>query len=201
MAYTPTAATRSSLLVVKSMSALGSTREWTNRYHVTGPLTPTFAQFQTLADAVVADEAAALEGFITIVRVDWSDASTASSTNLNGDTLYTKSYSTAGGATSGSDGSLIAPSDCAVLLRYTTDARSVKNHAIYLFNYYHGAYHSSTNKDNVGGVQKTGFEEYGDDWLAGFSDGVNTRIRCGPHGAVAQSRSVKTLITHRDFPR
>jgi hypothetical protein len=191
--------TKSSLTVYKSITYKGSTRQWANRYHTNGPLTLTLAEFETLADAVVADEAAAVSDICVIDRATWSDASTATGTNPHGNTVYDKSYSTA--CTLAASGTVQVPGDCASYIRYSTDARSEKNHPIYLFNFYHGVrYDSGSAHDVLAAAWVTAMQEYGDDWLAGFSDGTNVHVRCGPRGAVAQARSVPEYITHRDFP-
>jgi hypothetical protein len=78
----------------------------------------------------------------------------------------------------------------------------VRNHPIYLFNYYHGikAY-AASDIDTLTPQQITLFNAYADDWLAGFSDGTNTYVRAGPNGATATARLVEPDLTHRDFPR
>jgi hypothetical protein len=99
-------------------------------------------------------------------------------------------------------GSTLTPGDCAALIRYTTDQVSVRNHPIYLFNYYHGVRRDlAGDADDVNSAQLTAYEEYGTDWLDGYSDGVNTYLRAGPRGATALTRLVHGEITHRDFPR
>jgi hypothetical protein len=195
----PTADTASSIVITKSFTFQGSTKRWSNRYHVTGPLSIGATAFATLADAVVADELDMYAGNITIVEASWSDASTASSTNPHGITTQTKTYSSAGAHSFTNPRNV--PGEVAALLRYSTTQRSTKNHPVYLFNYFHGVFNAiAGDVDTLLPEQQTLIEEYGTDWLAGFSDGTNTRVRCGPRGAVAQARTVKPLLTHRDFP-
>ncbi len=190
----------SSIVVTKEFNWEGAPRRWSNRYHVTGPQTIGDTPFATLSDAIVTDEIACFAGNVTIVETTWSDASTASSTNPHGITTHTKTYTTTGAQTFTSPRNV--PGEVATFIRYSTTARTSKNHPIYLFNYYHGCFNAiAGDVDTLHPEQKTDFEEYGTDWLAGFSDGTNTRIRCGPYGAVAQVRSVPVFLTHRDFPR
>ncbi len=88
-----------------------------------------------------------------------------------------------------------------MLLRYSTLARSSKNHPVYLFNYFHGAQIPVAGGDDVASGQKTAVETYGTAWLTGFTDGTGAKERCGPRGAAAVSRLVQPEVTHRDFPR
>jgi broad specificity polyphosphatase/5'/3'-nucleotidase SurE len=86
-------------------------------------------------------------------------------------------------------------------MRFSTTQRSTKNHPIYLFKYLHGIrYSSGTPSDTLGAAWLTAMNEWGDDLVAGISDGTNTRILCSPRGAVAQARTTLTTIRHRDFP-
>lgn len=186
-------------MVAKEFTYRGGPQVWSNRYHTNGPLTITLAEFEILADAVVADELPWLSPDHTVVEVSWYDASTATSTNPHGLAVHTKAFSDAG--TLSASGLVRTPGDCAAVLGYGTDARSTKNHPIYLFNFMHGVYFDSGGSpDTLADSQRTALEEYGDDWLAGFSDGTNTHTRCGPRGAVAQNRYVKVEVRHRDFP-
>jgi len=195
-----TADTASSIVITKQIPWMGGTRTYTNRYHVTGPLTIGTTPFGTLADAIVADEAAALSDNSVIVQADWADASTASSTNPHGDVTQTKTYSQ-NGALSPDGTHPRCPVEVAVFIRYSTTQRSVKNHPIYLGNYYHDIIRSDTDQNQVSTTMLGALQEYATDWLAGYSDGTNTRVRCGPRGAVAQAAAVSPFLTHRDFPR
>jgi hypothetical protein len=86
-------------------------------------------------------------------------------------------------------------------VRYSTTARSAKNHPIYLFNYYHGiGSDGSAGVDVLDASQKAALETYATAWMAGFSDGTITAVRAGPNGATATSRLVLPEVRHRDFP-
>jgi hypothetical protein len=95
-----------------------------------------------------------------------------------------------------------APGECAGLVRFSTAARTTKNHPIYLFNYFHGVDSDTTggDEDLVTTTQKTAYSTYAGDWISGFSDGVNTYTRAGPNGQAALGSVVEEYITHRDFP-
>lgn len=185
--------------MVKQFAYRGNTVEFSNRYHTNGPTTITLAEFETLADAVVADENPIYFSDVTIVRVDWADASTATSTNPHGLVTHTKAYSQVGFLDT--TGGTRCPGDCAIVARWSTDARTSKNHPIYLFNFFHGAYRlASGGDDTILTAQASAVAEYASDWLSGFSDGTNTHIRCGPRGAVAQDSKCLDWVRHRDFP-
>jgi hypothetical protein len=134
-----------------------------------------------------------------VVQALGYNAATATSTNPHGDAVFSKNYSAAGTLIPGS-GPELAPGDCAALLRYGTTARSSRNHPVYLFNYYHGVYQSTTNNDSVLASQVTAIEAYGTDWLTGFTADGTPRERCGPRGAVSVTRRCDPYIRHRDFP-
>lgn len=182
-----------SVRIVKEFDYRGSTQQFSNRYHFTGGTPADNTHWNTLFDAIEADELPIYTSDITIVEAVAYDAGSDVP-------VHTKTYADAG--TGSFFGSTKCPGDCAALIRYATAAVSVKNHPIYLFNYYHGVMRDlAGDADDVNSAQLTALEEYADDWLAGFSDGTNTYVRAGPNGANATSRIVKPEITHRDFPR
>jgi hypothetical protein len=194
-----TADTKHSIVIIKTFTYRGSDRDFSNRYHFEGDLPADHTAWATLADNIVAAEKACYEASVTIKEAIGYDAGTASSTNPHGDSVFNKSYTQAGTATFSGDAGP-APGDCAIYVRYSTPARSEKNHPVYLGNYYHGVRIPDTGGDEVLASQKTAFETYATSWITGFSDGSVTRERCGPRGAVATSRQVSNYIRHRDFP-
>jgi hypothetical protein len=114
--------------------------------------------------------------------------------------VFTKVYSTAG--TGGWGANPQMPGDVAILVRYSTTARTPKNHPIYLFNYYHCVYSDGVAaQDTPQATQKAAVDTYAGSWISGFSDGVNTYNRAGPNGATATGKLVDAFLTHRDFPR
>lgn len=191
--------TRCSVVIKKSFSYRGGTRIWSNRYHFEGDLPPTPADWATLTDAIVAAEKTIYDSGTTIVEAIGYDFHSATSTNPHGDAVFTKSYSVVGTLTPGT-GVTGTPGDCAAMVRYSTPARSTKNHPVYLFNYYHGVYAENTDPNSISTHQQSVIETYAGQWVTGFSDSVETHERCGPRGAVAIGQECDPFVRHRDFP-
>lgn len=183
-----------SITVTKTMPFRGGTKTWHNRYHVSGPDTwLNQSQFNTFSDAVTADEKTYLAPDVTIVGTIGYNAGSEVP-------VFSKTYSLAG--TRSLTGISLVPGECAALIRYSTTARSVKNHPIYLYNWVHRVgYASGGDPDTLNSSWKTGILAVANDWVTGYSDGTQTRHRAGPRGASAVGAIVETYIMHRDFPR
>jgi hypothetical protein len=166
---------------------------WSNRYFVTGPEPADSAHWTTFSDAVVTAEKAVLHTSTTIVQALGYEPG-------NDVPVWTKTYSTAGTYTGG--GGREQQAEVAALVRYSTNARSTKNHPIYCFNYYHRVSAAAMpDADMLISAQRTLFQTYAALWVAGFSDGTNLMVRCTPQGEVATGYTVDQYLTHRDFPR
>ena len=187
MAATP------SIKVTKSFIFLGVTRTFSNRYHFNGGTPADTAHWTTLSDAIVTAEKAVYSNSVTIVETTGYAAGSEVP-------VFSKTYSTAGTGSYGANPK--APGDSAILVRYSTTARTSKNHPIYLFNYYHGAYTDGIAANDVPmSTQKAAMATYASSWISGFSDGTTSYVRAGPNGATAVGSLVETYLTHRDFPR
>lgn len=182
-----------SIKVVKTFTYRGQTRTFSNRYHLTGGIPADGTHWTTLSDAIVTAEKTLYQGTVSITAT----AGYAAGSDVP---VYTKTYSTAGTGVFASG--VPAPGDAAAIIRYSTAARTPKNHPVYLFNYYHGATLASTGGDTVHATLVTNLAAYAALWdTTGFSDGTSTYKRAGPQGASATGHTVPSMITHRDLPR
>lgn len=95
------------------------------------------------------------------------------------------------------------PGDVAAIMKCTTPDRSVRNHPIYLFSYFHAAQKNiGSPADELATVQHTAMNTYCSEWLAGFSDGNGLYHRSRPNnGTLITGAAVDPLVTHRDLTR
>lgn len=187
MAATP------SIKITKSFSYRGVAHRWSNRYHFNGGTPADSAHWTTLASAIITAEKVIYPSNVTIVA--WTGYAAGSEVPVASGTSSTT-------GTLADGGNPHAPGDAAILLRYSTTARTAKNHPIYLFNYFHGVILAAGGGDLALALQNTSIGTYAGSWITpGFSDGTNSYTRAGPNGASAVGQIVEQYITHRDFPR
>lgn len=94
------------------------------------------------------------------------------------------------------------PGDCAVWVRWTTARRDSRGHPVYLRNYFHPAYATSSSApDTILAAQKTALLALGAGWVAGYSDGDVTHKRTGPDSLGATGHSASDNIGRRKLKR
>jgi hypothetical protein len=187
-------ATVPSLRVTKSFPFKGATREYSNRYHFLGGTPGAASNWKALMDAVVQQESLLVSSDTHVV----SAIGYAAGSDLP---VHTELYNTPGALSPGA-GVAKAPGEVAALLRFSTNARSIKNHPIYCFNYFHDVFvdTAALGQDTLSPNQHSTILGYGNQWISGFSDGFNQLVRSSPHGALCSQPVVETYVTHRDFP-
>ena len=183
--------------MVKQFVFRGVDRTFSNRYHFSGSAPSDSTHWTTLSDAIVTAEKAIYQSYsaggVKIVETFGYAAGSEVP-------VFSKTYTTDG--TLAVSAAVQAPGDCAVLVRYSTAARTSKNHPLYLFNYYHGVMVQNSNgaPDTVWSSQRTAIGTYASSWVTGFSDGSSSHHRTGPNGDDATGSLVESLVTHRDLP-
>jgi hypothetical protein len=183
-----------SIKIIKSFPYEGATKQFSNRYHFTGGTPADSAHWAAMLALIYAQEKLIYGSEVTIIGATGYDAGS----DLP---VYSNAASIAGTYSPGAT-TVRAPGDCVAIGRWSTAARTSKNHPVYLFSYWHGVYRDPSSADMVAGDQQTKYGVYMNEWdTVGFSDGVNTYKRGGPNGASATGHVEPTVIRHRDFPR
>ncbi len=190
-----------SITIVKSFDYRGAPEEWSNTFFMDGDLPSSPASWKTLADAIIAEEKLCYTSVTTVVRAIGHQA---------GESVAVWSYdyaahseTVAGTLTPTVDGQR-CPGDSAVWVRWSTDLLTSRGKPIYLRSYFHDAYNLITggDPDTIDTNQGAALLEYGQDWVAGFTDGDSvTHHRAGPHGVIGLVALASSFVTTRTLER
>lgn len=170
----------------------GSTKTWSQLYHLTQGSWQDQTHFNAASDAIWNLIKQALPARNTLdSTVGYNPGSFLP--------VYSKAYGSAGTYTDTSNPQ--APGEACMLWKFATDQRTSKNHPIYLFKWFHGMQtDGATSPDTLrAGIASTAASVISS-LVAGISDGTLTRHYCGPFGAVAQSGTCNPKLHMREFP-
>lgn len=171
----------------------GGTKTWSTKVYVNGPDWASQAQFNAYVDAVWGDWITRIATTTTFVEAVAYDA---------GSFLPVFTYAKNAAGTYSLSGLQLAPLEACILLRYTTTARTSKNHPIYLWNYIHNVpTNGATSPDVPASGFKSGWDTRAAALVTGYSDGTQVRKRAGPRGAIAQAGACETYLHMHEFPR
>jgi hypothetical protein len=185
MAATP------SIKVIKQFTYRGQTKQFSNRYHFSGGTPANSTAWGNLLDDIIASEKTVFGSNVTIV----GGIAYAAGSDLP---LYNFTRSVAGTLSTGSKTQ--GSGDSCILQRWSTAARTSKNHPVYLFSYWHGVWVANADPgDNLDTLQYNHAQGHANQWITGFTDGSTTYHRAGPNGAVATGYFTSPYIHHRDF--
>jgi len=185
--------TKPSVKVVYSMPYKAGTKQWSQRFHFNGAIPASDAEWSALMVEIAPDAEYIISTNGSLVEMIGYLAGSDVP-------VYTHAFGVAG-LFDGSGDNVACPGDVAALTRFTTDARTSKNHPIYLFKYSHQAYHQPGERDNCSNDMITRLNGYYLKWINGSYSVAGTPIDyCGPYGAVGLTRNTETYLTHRDFP-
>lgn len=172
----------------------GGTRNWSTSFHLDTAV-PDLTTFEDLVDKLGTmtpyNMSSAFYSDINIVGWDYYPAGSLVA-------IYSKTVSLNGGLTHSTD--TPQSSDSVSLWRFSTAARTSKNHPVYLFNYMHGVRgEGATDNDLMDSNQRTVQEALAAVWVTGITVDSLTFKRAGPNGATATDSEVDQYIRHRDF--
>lgn len=182
---------RPSIRIIKTSPWRDQTaHRWSNRYHFNGGTPADATHWGNLKDAIILVEKFLYKNDVHIVEaIGYAAGSDVP--------VYDWTGSVAGANGVSEDE---GPGELAGLLRYSTTARTSKNHPIYLYNYFHAQRRNDADFQKISDECIGRLNTFAADWISGFSDGTNTYVRSGPNGATATGSVVDPYFRIHTFP-
>lgn len=178
--------TETRFTLIHAMTYRGAYEEWATSYTLTGPPPTSAAGWDTLLDAIVAQEKTCYPAAVSIVRAYCYDTDDVHAPNV-----YARVFTTPVAGTLAIGTGLLMAGNDAVWVRWGIARRNSRGKKIYLRKYLHGAMAASgaqgTPLDTVYSAQRTALLAFG----AKLRDGTFAEAR-----TVTASGHVDTVVDH-----
>lgn len=185
------------ITLVKKMTYRTLYEEWSNTYHLTGSVPASTAAWDTLVDALIAQEKTCYPADHSVVRAYGYDSDADDATSV-----YVRDLSaTPVAGTMATTGGTKTAGDAAAWVRWKTSRTSSTGKAIYLRKYFHGVMVDLTiSPDQVLGAQRTVYAAFATKLKDGSFAEART-IRSQHNAETIIASSVANYLTTRTLKR